>query len=121
MVLFFVFLETSDGQILLTRRAAHMRTFPNIWVPPGGSIDWNEESLFTTGLRELKEETNITFADEDVVSCKPLCMWESVYPTMLSKGNRSAINFLLNFYVFLYNNTCQQKFVEYFYHNLYSI
>ena len=79
-----------------------MRTFPNIWVPPGGSIDWNEESLFTTGLRELKEETNITFADEDVVSCKPLCMWESVYPTMLSKGNRSAINFLLHFYVAIF-------------------
>ena len=63
-----------------------MRTFPNIWVPPGGSIDWDEESLFAAGLRELQEETNLQFADEDIVSCKPLCMWESMYPTMLSKG-----------------------------------
>ena len=78
--------ETSDSQILLTRRAAHMRTFPNVWVPPGGSIDWNEDSLFAAGLRELEEETNLKFSDEDVVSCKPLCMWESMYPTMLSKG-----------------------------------
>ena len=28
-------LESSDGRILLTRRAAHMTTFPGIWVPPG--------------------------------------------------------------------------------------
>ena len=82
----FYLLETFDGSILLTRRASHMRTFPNIWVPPGGSIDWDEESLFAAGLRELQEETNLQFADEDIVSCKPLCMWESMYPTMLSKG-----------------------------------
>jgi hypothetical protein len=69
-----VLLETFDGSILLTRRASHMRTFPNIWVPPGGSIDWDEESLFAAGLRELQEETNLQFADEDIVSCKPLCI-----------------------------------------------
>ena len=63
-----------------------MRTFPNVWVPPGGSIDWDEESLFATGLRELNEETNLKFDEDDVVSCRPLCMWESMYPTMLSKG-----------------------------------
>ena len=28
-------LESSDGRVLLTRRAAHLRTFPGIWVPPG--------------------------------------------------------------------------------------
>ena len=63
-----------------------MRTFPNVWVPPGGSIDWNEVSLFAAGLRELEEETNLKVKDEDVLNCKPLCMWESVYPTMLAKG-----------------------------------
>ena len=71
---------------MLTRRAAHMRTFPNIWVPPGGGIDWNEASLLAAGLRELKEETNLEVIEQDIVNCKPLCMWESVYPTMLSIG-----------------------------------
>ena len=28
-------LESSDGRVLLTRRAEHMRTFPCVWVPPG--------------------------------------------------------------------------------------
>lgn len=28
-------LESSDGHVLLTRRAEHMRTFPCVWVPPG--------------------------------------------------------------------------------------
>lgn len=27
-------LEASDGRVLLTRRAAHLRTFPGVWVPP---------------------------------------------------------------------------------------
>ena len=30
-----VLLESCDGRLLLTRRAAHLRTFPNVWVPPG--------------------------------------------------------------------------------------
>ena len=30
-----VLLQSSDGHILLTRRAQHMRTFPSVWVPPG--------------------------------------------------------------------------------------
>ena len=31
-------LESCDGRILLTRRAAHLRTFPGIWVPPGNRV-----------------------------------------------------------------------------------
>ena len=30
-----ILLETFDNKLLLTRRAAHLRTFPNVWVPPG--------------------------------------------------------------------------------------
>lgn len=30
-----VILESADGKILLTKRAPHLHTFPNIWVPPG--------------------------------------------------------------------------------------
>lgn len=33
-----VLLESSDHKLLLTHRAPHMRTFPSIWVPPGGHV-----------------------------------------------------------------------------------
>ena len=33
---------TSDRKVLLTRRAAHLRTFPGIWVPPGGHVESGE-------------------------------------------------------------------------------
>ena len=35
-----VLLQSSDGQVLVTRRPEHMRTFPNVWVPPGISHDF---------------------------------------------------------------------------------
>lgn len=37
-----VLVESSDERILLTRRAAHMRAFPGVWVPPGGVWDKGE-------------------------------------------------------------------------------
>lgn len=37
-----VLLESCDGKILLTRRARHLRTFPGVWVPPGGHIESGE-------------------------------------------------------------------------------
>ena len=30
-------LESSDGKLLLTRRASHLSIFPGVWVPPGES------------------------------------------------------------------------------------
>lgn len=30
-----ILLESSDGKILLSRRARHLRIFPGLWVPPG--------------------------------------------------------------------------------------
>ena len=30
-----VILESADSKVLITRRPSHMRTFPNVWVPPG--------------------------------------------------------------------------------------
>ena len=30
--------ESQDGSVLMTRRSQHMRTFPGVWVPPGGHI-----------------------------------------------------------------------------------
>ena len=53
-----VLLETADTCLLLTRRAAHMRTFPGTWVPPGGHVE-SGEGLLEAGLRELGEETGL--------------------------------------------------------------
>jgi len=78
-------LETSDTHVLLTRRAKHMRTFPGIWVPPGGHIE-EGETLTQAGLRELREETGLEVTDEMTKSNNILCLWESVFPYILSMG-----------------------------------
>ena len=55
-----VILESRDGEVLVTRRAKHMRTFPGIWVPPGGHIELGE-TLLEAGMRELQvSETDLT-------------------------------------------------------------
>ena len=61
-----------------------MRTFPGIWVPPGGHIE-KDESLLEAGLRELHEETGLDIVD-NIRNERVLCLWESVYPYMLSMG-----------------------------------
>lgn len=78
-------LETSDRHVLLTRRAPHMRTFPGVWVPPGGGID-EGENLIQTALRELCEETGL-FIETEIKSWHVLCLWESVYPPVLTMGS----------------------------------
>lgn len=77
-------LESSDGHVLLTRRAEHMRTFPCVWVPPGGHIEPGE-MLNQAFLRELSEETGLTFSEEDL-NFSTLGLWESVFPPILSSG-----------------------------------
>ncbi|KAK2845195.1 hypothetical protein Q5P01_011854 [Channa striata] len=79
-----IVLQTTNGRVLLTRRAKELRVFPNVWVPPGGHVE-PEETLLDAGLRELKEETGLQLEAEGV-SPKILGLWESVYPPMLSRG-----------------------------------
>ncbi len=81
-------LESSDGRVLLTRRAQHMRTFPGVWVPPGGGVEPGETDLVTAAIRELEEETGIRLSKHETVS-KPfvLGLWESVYPPFLNWGS----------------------------------
>ncbi|CAG0920465.1 unnamed protein product [Notodromas monacha] len=85
-----VILESSDRKILLTRRSATMRTFPNTWVPPGGHIEQGE-TLIQAGMRELMEETglNVGFKNSKLPpwdSCEVLGLWESVFPYELPLG-----------------------------------
>jgi hypothetical protein len=47
-------LRDHDGRCLITRRGAHMRTFPSCWVFPGGQIDPGE-TLAEAATREIYE------------------------------------------------------------------
>ncbi|XP_064416601.1 nucleoside diphosphate-linked moiety X motif 17 isoform X2 [Latimeria chalumnae] len=79
-----VLVQSVNKKLLLTRRTATLRIFPNVWVPPGGHIELNEK-LITAGLRELEEETGLRL-EEGQFSCKMLGLWESTYPHVLSRG-----------------------------------
>ena len=85
------------GRILLTRRAAHMRSFPRAWVMPGGGLD-DGESLTDCLVREVKEETGI---DVDRETVNPFCLWESCYPTCgkecLEAGSGITAHYLVVF------------------------
>ncbi len=37
-----VIVESADGKVLLIRRPKTQRTFPGVWVPPGGHVEANE-------------------------------------------------------------------------------
>lgn len=85
------------GRILLTRRAAHMRSFPRAWVMPGGGLD-DGESLTDCLVREVKEETGV---DVDRETVNPFCLWESCYPTCgkecLEAGSGITAHYLVVF------------------------
>lgn len=74
-------LVSFDKKVLLTRRPAHMRAFPLIWVPPGGHVD-PHENLERTVQREVLEETGI----EMPLPITPIMAWESTYPVRLDVG-----------------------------------
>ncbi|XP_066996935.2 nucleoside diphosphate-linked moiety X motif 17 isoform X2 [Anabrus simplex] len=80
-----VITESSDGRILMTQRADHMRAFPRSWVPPGGHLEIGE-NIIEGGLRELEEETGLKF-DRNTTNTRVLCLWESVYPVLLRIGS----------------------------------
>ncbi|XP_030398387.1 nucleoside diphosphate-linked moiety X motif 17 isoform X2 [Gopherus evgoodei] len=79
-----VILQSVDRRVLLTRRAKNLSIFPNVWVPPGGHME-PDEQLLEAGLRELQEETGLRL-EPGGFSWRMLGLWESVYPPMLSRG-----------------------------------
>ncbi|XP_074979072.1 m7GpppN-mRNA hydrolase NUDT17 isoform X5 [Caretta caretta] len=79
-----VVLQSVDRRVLLTRRAKNLSIFPNIWVPPGGHME-PDEQLLEAGLRELQEETGLQL-EPGRFSWTMLGLWESVYPPTLSRG-----------------------------------
>jgi len=71
-----VLLQDDSGAVLVTRRAASMRTYPGCWVLPGGAVD-EGESLAAAAAREVLEETGLVV---DAASLVPLAAWESAFP-----------------------------------------
>ena len=98
-----VILESSDSKVLITRRPAHMRTFPNIWVPPGGGSE-NSETILDTGLREVLEETGLD-VKKFMLNVEPLCLWESVYPALLAKGDPKRHQIVVYLHIVLNKNS----------------
>lgn len=71
-----VLLVDPNGSILLTRRAASMRSYPGCWVLPGGAVDPGE-ALVGAAAREVAEETSLVV---DPGALRPLACWESAFP-----------------------------------------
>ncbi len=78
--------------VLLTRRAKTMRTFPHVWVTPGGGIEDSDIDIYDTVKRELEEETGVV-ADES--NFEPIAMWESVFPTFFHQGTPTRHHLVL--------------------------
>ena len=98
-----VILESSDSKVLITRRPPHMRTFPNVWVPPGGGSE-EAETIQETGLREVLEETGLDLKPI-LTLCQPLCLWESVYPPLLAKGQPKRHTLVIYLHVLVSQNS----------------
>lgn len=70
-----VVIENPDGAILITKRAASMKSFPDTWVIPGGHIELHE-TWKEAVQREIQEEVGLN----DLHDLKTLGLWESVFP-----------------------------------------
>ncbi|KAL1772369.1 nucleoside diphosphate-linked moiety X motif 17 [Sigmodon hispidus] len=100
-----IILQSSDQTVLLTRRTCTLRISPNVWVPPGGHMELDEEIL-DCGLRELQEECGLQLP-RNQFSCVLLGLWESAYPPRLSWGFPKYHHLVL--YVLVISQESQQQ------------
>jgi 8-oxo-dGTP pyrophosphatase MutT (NUDIX family) len=88
-----VIVVDSLGNVLLTRRAASMRSYPGCWVLPGGGVDAGE-SLAAAAAREVWEETGLRCAPHG-----PVAAWESAFPltpaTFAEAGGKLRVHTLM--------------------------
>lgn len=93
------FLER-DGQVLLLRRSARVRTHPQKWAAVSGGMDGPDP--ITEALREVREETTLSPPEVEVVAWAPPLdvpdpaydvVWE-VHPVLarLAEGYEPRLN-----------------------------
>jgi 8-oxo-dGTP pyrophosphatase MutT (NUDIX family) len=62
----FCFIFDEDGNVLVLKRAGFMRSRPNEWDLPGGTLEFNEEHQPGV-IREVYEETGLKIADPELI------------------------------------------------------
>ncbi|KAL9647435.1 hypothetical protein ABK040_006797 [Willaertia magna] len=107
--------NTPTNEVLLTRRAKHMRSFPNVFVAPGGGIEECDKDIFESVSRELFEETGLHLTREFFT---PIYLWESAFPTTIQQGNPKrhhlVIHFLANVNLFDKDASLKEKYEDLF-------
>lgn len=89
-----------QDNVLITRRASHMRTFPGAWVLPGGGLEPSDQKLIDAVIREVKEETGVQVTDPTIV--QPLGCWESCFPTTVEECLNADSPGIASHYLVLY-------------------
>lgn len=55
-----ILLESESNEIVITKRAAHLPTYPGQYSFPGGMRDPHDPDLYATAIREVEEELHLT-------------------------------------------------------------
>lgn len=77
--------DPTTGDVMLTKRASHMRKHAGEFCFPGGRREDNE-TIENTALRELHEETGLTISDIDILHNTTLPHAATTYTTGLTFG-----------------------------------
>lgn len=96
MKLAAVLLGILDNKLILTKRAANLRSFTGHICLPGGKFDDGDESIVTTAMREFQEEVYFTGSIEPDFCMLPeysLVSSHVVYPIIARlDGEISGVN-----------------------------
>jgi 8-oxo-dGTP diphosphatase len=61
-------IKNYKNEILFLKRFSYDRSFPDIYCLPGGKVD-DGEDIITALHREVKEETDLDFVNEEYIGC----------------------------------------------------